>query len=170
MFKSNFKNNSNILLIIEKFQPLIKKYSKRLFYEEAESDLTIFLLELIKKIPNTENERVITSYIAKSIKNEFIRLNKKQELISQKEVATELDKLKYISENNIDLDIKIDIKNALKSLSQKQREVIEYRILLDYSYSKTASTLNISRQAVFKTQKKALNILKDKLQKVYYSS
>ncbi|WP_419763385.1 hypothetical protein [Desulforamulus ruminis] len=43
-------------------------------------------------------------------------------------------------------------------------------MLLDYSYSKTASILNISRQAVFKTQKKALNILKDKLQKVYYSS
>lgn len=111
-------------------------------------------------MPKFDAEKTLISYIAKSIKNEYIRLNKKQELITQKEIPMELNNFKNLTINNVDIDLNIDIKNALKILSKRQRSVIHYKIFLGYSDSKTADILNVSRQAIFKIQKKALELLK----------
>ncbi len=165
LLKEDTENTDYVLFLINKFDPIIKKYSRKLKYEEAKSDLIIFLIQLIKKLPNTTDERILTCYISKAIKNEFIRLNKKQELINQKEIPMEFDNFKYLPSNYVDTDLKMDIKAAMQSLSKKQKEVIQYRILLDYSNSKTAEILKISRQAVLKIEKKALKILKTKLKR-----
>ncbi|MEG6511625.1 sigma-70 family RNA polymerase sigma factor [Desulforamulus ruminis] len=162
----NQRNNikrSEVSLYINRFQPIIKKYSRKLNYEEAESDLIIFLLQLLKKVPKFDSEKFLNSYIAKSIKNEYIRLNKKQQLINQKEILMEINNFKHLTTSNVDIDLNIDIKNALKILSKRQRSVIHYKIFLGYSDSKTADILNVSRQAIFKTQKKALELLKKQL-------
>lgn len=161
--KENYRNESVLLFIITKFQPIIKKYSRKLDYEEAESDLIIFLIELIKKLPDTNNESILINYIARSIKNEYIRLNKKQEQIRQKEILTDFGDFKSLYSKNIDIDLNIDIKDSMKLLSQRQLTVIKYRFFLGYSSSKTAEILKVSRQAIFKTEKRALALLKNHL-------
>jgi hypothetical protein len=61
-----------------KFLPLIKKYGKKLNYEEAEIDLTIFLLEFIKKMDlnkfENRSDGEIVNYINLIFKNKYIDL------------------------------------------------------------------------------------------------
>lgn len=52
------------------FEPLLKKYSSKLNYEDAYSDLQLFLIELVKKLSknalsNTEDKYYL-SYIINS--------------------------------------------------------------------------------------------------------
>ncbi len=39
------------LKMIQQFQPLLQKYSRKLGYEDAYNDLILFFIELISKIP-----------------------------------------------------------------------------------------------------------------------
>ncbi|NLZ35512.1 MAG: hypothetical protein GX889_11555, partial [Clostridiales bacterium] len=78
-------NNESLLEIIEVFNPLLSKYSKLLDGEDTRQDLIIHLMSVISKI-NLHNkelckDKVIVSYIAKSIRNEYIRLSKKKNKI-----------------------------------------------------------------------------------------
>lgn len=63
-----------------KFLPIIKGFGRKLNYEEAESDLTIFLLELIKKIDlnkiKNRSDGEIVNYIHSAFKNHYINILK----------------------------------------------------------------------------------------------
>ncbi|WP_425446390.1 helix-turn-helix domain-containing protein [Dethiothermospora halolimnae] len=56
-----------LLFLINKFKPLIKKYSRQLTYEETETDLVICFIEKIKKFNlnkiKNKNDAMIISYI-----------------------------------------------------------------------------------------------------------
>ncbi len=60
-----------LLPIIQKFLPLLKKYAFKLNYEDAFSDLQLFLISLIVKIDTEQfsTEGQLVSYIHISLKN-----------------------------------------------------------------------------------------------------
>ncbi len=65
------------LSLINKFNPLLKKYSRKLYYEDAYNDLLIDFLELLHDM-QTDSLRdrcdaVTVSYIATSIHNSYVR-------------------------------------------------------------------------------------------------
>ncbi len=68
------------LAIISKFGNLLKKYARKLSYEDAEQDLTCYFIELIYFFPiemfREEDEGKIVGYITKCIYHEYIRLLK----------------------------------------------------------------------------------------------
>lgn len=73
-------NKDSLLELIERFYPLIKKYSRKLRYDGAETDLIISFIEIIKSIPIINcimKEEQIIGYISKSIKNKYIQLSKR---------------------------------------------------------------------------------------------
>lgn len=151
-----------ILIKIKKFEPIIKKYSRKLNYDGAETDLIITLMKILNKLPNNKNEKIITSYIAKSIKNEYIKLSKKNQLITQNEIFFEIEP---VGDSNLDMETIIDIKNALKILTTNQRRVIKLKMYYGYSDAEIAAKLNITRQAVNKTKKAALKKIRAYLEK-----
>ncbi len=88
-------NNNSLLEIIEIFNPLISKYSRLLDKEDTRQDLIIHLIKVLTNIP-IENKRVlknkeIIGYIAKSIRNEYIKLSKKRDKIRLNEMELSLD-------------------------------------------------------------------------------
>lgn len=65
------------------FENIINKYSRKLNGEDTKQDLYVFLIKLINNIDeltiiNYEDKQVL-SYFSKSLKNEYIRLSKKND-------------------------------------------------------------------------------------------
>lgn len=73
-------NGDAILEMLRRFAKLLNKYARLLNYEDAYNDLMVFFLESLlsdnmKKLIG-KPDAVIVHYIAKTIKNEYIRLSK----------------------------------------------------------------------------------------------
>lgn len=80
--KKNNKDES-MLDILAIFDNIINKYSRKLNGEDTKQDLYVFLIKLINNIDelsivNYEDKQVL-SYFSKSLKNEYIRLSKKND-------------------------------------------------------------------------------------------
>ncbi|CEN21828.1 sigma-70 family RNA polymerase sigma factor [Paraclostridium sordellii] len=155
-------NKESIIEVIELFNPLLNKLERQSNHYDIKSELTLFIIELMDKLP-FENEKFchdkyIVSYISKSIKNKYIYLNKKacDQLNKENEINLEILKNDRV-ENNLDM---ILFKDLIKSLTHKEQEIIIYKYGLNYSDIEIAELFNISRQSVNKTKTRALNKLK----------
>ena len=83
-------SEEDMILLIEKFRPLMVKYAGKLDYEDAYDDIMLHFIKLIKSINldklTDHTDKIIISYINKSITNFY---NKKipQMVLRQKEVV-----------------------------------------------------------------------------------
>lgn len=144
------------------FYPTIKKLSKKINYEEAETDLIISFLEFIKKI-NTEkffykNNKEIAKFINVFLKNKSVDFFRKYVLKQEEFVEINYDLLKDAS--NLDLNSNIFISELVQKLPLRQRQVIIKKFILEFSDIEIAEQLQISRQAVNSIKRRALNRLK----------
>ena len=78
-----YNKDESILDILAIFDNIINKYSRKLNGEDTKQDLYVFLIKLIKNIDelsivNYEYKQVL-SYFSKALKNEYIRLSKKND-------------------------------------------------------------------------------------------
>lgn len=159
-------NKDAIMEIISIFRPLIKKYSAKLLYDGAESDLIILIIKLVKsfRISNKDNniyDRDIIAYINASVKHEYIRLSKKFSKIVKMEI--ELNEDIYLIETDYNIENILLINELLDKLSSMQRTILIELFLIGRTQTDLAKKLNISRQAVNKNKFKALNKLKSYL-------
>lgn len=152
-------NDEILLTVINNFNPLISKCAYLLNYEDSKSDLCVFFIELIQnlKLNKFQNDSQIVSYIAKSMKHEYIRLSKikvrhaENEILIGHELENEISYDPIIEEDNL-----IYIKQILNDyLTQKEKTVLYAIYFMDYSVSEIANLYHISRQAVNKTKNKA---------------
>lgn len=166
--KSKNKDKQAILNFIIKFNPLIKKYSNKLNYDGAESDLIIKSIELINKIPiysnkNMREDKYIISYVNTAIKNKYIELNKINKEILKREIEINLDIVGTVFEDHI--ENKLLIQQALTKLTYLQKKVIIKKFITYKTDTEIAQELNISRQAVNRIKNRALNNLRKYLTK-----
>ena len=71
-------NKNSMLEILNKFKPLIKKYSYKMNYEDAENDLILSMIQLIYDMPYLNNDGHAVNYINQSIYNAYIKYIKLQ--------------------------------------------------------------------------------------------
>lgn len=154
-----------IMEIIQRFTPLLRKYNRKLNYDEAFSDLKIAFIEIIYSLPLESHpymkEEQIVSYINKSIINEYIKLSKKKKLINDKETRLNLEivGVDYMK----DIENRSFINYLLDKLTKLQKEILINKFIYGYTEVEIANQLHISKQAVNKTKKKALEILRSHL-------
>ena len=159
------KNNSDDakIAIIEKFSPIISKYSYKLGYEDAKQDLILFVLTLIPKIPdNFKEDAQLVSYIAKAVYCQYIKLSKSYCAISNVEIYSN-DFFSYIPSNFqlSNVDNSVFIENLLSKLSKYHCQIIYLHYIEGYSIQELADYYHLSRQAVNKAKNSALKILKN---------
>lgn len=103
------------------------------------------------------NDKQIITYIAVGLKNEYIRLSKKRRKILKNEVPlTDSIQIPDIDREE-QIDLKILICDAMKILNSTERFVINEVIINDKKEQTVADELHITRQAVNKIKKRALN-------------
>lgn len=171
--KAKENDKGSMLILYQKFEPLLKKYSWLLSYEDAYNDLTESFLHIIKKIPieaeQFHQDKYILSYIKNSIYHEFIQLNKKQEEYENKVYFLKEEESfdTIIIDENFNDSIKdilflVDIKHLL---TEREWMLFELKIVNGYSDGDIAAMLHISRQAV----NKQINKMKPKLKNFIHS-
>lgn len=158
---------TSLLEIIKKFEPLIKKYSRKLNYDGSDTDLIISLIETVQSIPISEKvslkrEECLVSYIANSLKYKYIKLSKKYSNLYVNEL--ELKEELLSGENSLDMETHIMLNTSWNKLPLSQKTVLNEIYIKGYTVSEVAKKLHISRQAVNKTKNKGLNNLKKHLQ------
>ncbi|MGG7213154.1 hypothetical protein ACQPUY_05985 [Clostridium nigeriense] len=74
---------------------MISKYSRLLDKEDTRQDLIIHLIKVLNNIPMNNKSlfknKEIIGYIAKSIRNEYIKLSKKRDKMKLNEIELSLD-------------------------------------------------------------------------------
>ncbi len=150
-------------LVFDEFKRLINFYGAKLCYEDAASELTLFLIELLYEINITrfpdDNGEDIHKYIAASIKNKYIALSraKLQNTIFENELWEEC--CGYVE----DFDNSFCFAQGIGCLSGVQRRIILYHYVYGYSIAEIAKRMGITRQAVNRTKNQALVNLRREL-------
>lgn len=158
---SNAQNGDKDALaeLLAKFKPLLRKLSKELKYEEAESDLIIYFIKMIKNLEldgiNYTGQAV--NYIYKAMnhkKIDLFRKNIKNDF--QEEVKLNLNFV--AAKTNHNLEHKILLKKLLSSKTTNlQKIILKKKFIEGYSEKEIGEKLNISRQAVNRAKNRALN-------------
>lgn len=152
-----------LMTLIKKFDPLIKKYTKELNYEEAETDLIISFIELIKDIKLNifpeKNDGLVVNYIVKSLNHKKINLFRKYVINMEDFLEVNMDLI--LDESDMKYKSRIIFEDLINCLPKLQRRVIKEKFLLGYSYKEIGDRLNITRQAVNRIKNRALNNLRE---------
>lgn len=154
-------NIESLEKIINIFSAIINKFSRLLDGEDTKQDLIMFTINVINNMSLQNKsffeDRIIFTYISKSIRNEYIKLSQKSEKIK-------------INEKEIDLDIEIgyeefeselEILDLFKILSDKEGYIMKLIYVHYLSISEVADFMMISRQAVNQTKNRALKKLRE---------
>ena len=164
--ESQHSNKESIMNLITMFNPIIQKYSRKLNYDGADTDIIIFILETIPNIPiyknyNMQNDGCIVNYMCNSIRHEFIYLSQKNIKITSME--TELNTDIVTSSYDEPLDSNLFINGLLDNLSNMQKQIIKKIFIEDVSENTISRQLNISRQAVNRAKNRGLKTLKNSI-------
>lgn len=170
LIKSSQTNDKDALMeMIKRYKPLICKLSRKLQYEEAETDVTIMFIELIKHLDlrkfNAQDEGRLVSYIAICMNSKNIDLFRKH--IRNKIEVLEID-TDVLGEKGIDDNIisKLCFKELLNipSLTEIQKNILIEKFMFDKSDMEIAKEFKISRQSVNRTVNRGLQNIKSSYQ------
>lgn len=166
--KSQEGDKKATLLMIRKFNPLLKKYANKLFYEDAYNDLLIDFIELLHNINianlRKKSEGSLVSYMQKSIYRSFLkRLDAKKESYEMIHFSTLTEGEMYCVEfrfSTCDEYFQNELPDIHQNLSGNEISILEMIYCLGYSSSDVALIKGISRQAVNQTKNRALKKMK----------
>lgn len=155
--------------LVEKFGPLLRKYSRKLFWEDALSDLTVAFLELIQTFPvdrlrSTEDGALI-KYIATSVRHTYnALLNEyfsRPQVVASLDDATEAQKLEVLSyEDKPEAPAFLDLLDLCPALTPRERSVLTLVFFWGYTSAEAAKHFSTSKQNINQTKLRALKKLR----------
>jgi len=153
------------LELYKKFLPCIKGFGRKLFYEEAETDLTIFLIEFIKKVDlekfKTRKDGEIVNYMHTVFKWKYLNILKQ---VINKNKETTIMETDFICYNYYEKLEEEYFYILIRHLNDIQKKIVIGKYCLCYSDIELAALLKVSRQTIFKNKKKAFKILKTEIE------
>lgn len=151
--------------LVEKFGPLLRKYSRKLFWEDALSDLTVAFLELIQTFPvdhlRRKEDGAIVNYIVRSVQHTYIALlrdyfSRPQEAVSLDD-ATEAQKLEAIAYvDKQEASAFLDLLDLCPALTERERTVLTLVFFWGYTSAEIAERFSTSKQNINQTKLRAL--------------
>ncbi len=157
---ANRHNSDDMVELLSRFEPLLRKYERYLKYDGSYSDLTISFIELIygmspSSIEN-RNEGQLVMYIKRCVNNKSIDLYRKNHHLSE-ECGLPED---YDLEDPYPYYSTVYFKDIIRDLSPRQQAILKYKLYFGLSDIETGQILKISRQAVNRMYKRAIELLR----------
>ena len=180
-------NQDAMLYLIQKYMPLLSRYSKKLHQEDAYSELTLAFIELIHHIRIDRlisgSDGAITNYIAASViggaaftggigslKNAYNAYIKKimveKDRITALEDFTEQDEFQLLNtlpEKASKFDF-LEFLRDFSDLTEKEKQILFLIYYENCSASEIADQMKTSRQNVNQIKVRAQSKIKSKLQ------
>lgn len=168
-------NQDAMLYLIQKYTPLLMRYSKKIYQEDAFSELTLAFIELIYHIKIEKlacgSDGVITNYIFTSIKNTYIahikEIMKEKGLITTLDSFTEKDEFQMSNTHMVESSKSyfMDFLSDFPDLTRKEKKVLLLIYYYGYSAAEVADQMKTSRQNINQIKKRAQGKIKSGLQK-----
>ena len=158
-------DHQSMLDMIEKFNPILKKYARKLGTEDAYQDLLLEFLETLLRLDcgrlEGRGDGAVVNYISKSVYHAYIKLL--HQLLETKYVVLPLDELSdwamYHNQQFQPLEeVPFDWWEA--RLSRKERQVFFCVYAMGYSAAEIARFLGTSRQNINKIKTQAIQKLR----------
>ncbi len=146
--------------LYDAFSVLIRHFENKADFEDASSELSLFLLELIysldtdKFIP--DSSEALKRYIAVSLRNRYIALSKRKAARRCEIACLE----ENIASTVLNQDERLALREGLRLLSGQQRKAVVLRHIYGFSDAEIADRLGISRQAVNRLGSRGLKTLR----------
>lgn len=159
-----------MLKLIQKFRPLLKKYIRRLFMEDAESELTLQFIEIISNLDMTnlrsQNEGAIINYICTAMYHAYCKTQ-----LRQRELQT-VDIEEPVIQAYLTTMLDDDGVNHLPPypaglLSPQEEKTVRSIYEQGYSAAEIARVLGVTRQSVNQMKMRALKKLKNYYEKEF---
>jgi len=157
----NFDKES-MELLLSKFDPILSSLSRKLQNEDAKSELTIFFIRMIYEIKLTNlmnsSDGALVNYIKQGLYREYYKLNKVAPIIS-----VEFNDIFTIDTNDyVQIEYKVFLDELVmkKVINERQKYVLLKRYFYHCTDEEISIELCISRQAVNKIHRKAIDNLK----------
>lgn len=169
LIKQSRETNEALLELLEMFEPLLKKYSFMLEYEDAYHDLQVYLIEVIKKLSVKDlvhiEDKYYLSYIKKSINSKYLKLSKKIQDIKNYTLEITDDETnveEYIDAANpvIDNYTLLFFNDMKEFLTENEYDTIKMFYYEKRSISEIAEIKQVSRQYINQCKLNALKKLK----------
>ncbi|MCI6693832.1 MULTISPECIES: sigma factor-like helix-turn-helix DNA-binding protein [unclassified Clostridium] len=171
MSKHLIENSNNedeyFLEILYKLKSKIDYLSYKLNYPEANTDLIISLLKTFRNLDeskfNTQTD--LLNYLKRCLDNSSIKLYYSQKKYTDTfTFCSEFESLANKNSNFNDLEFSdVFFESLLSDLSPKEKSIISKKFKLQLSDSEIAKQNSVSRQAINKSKKIALQKLKKNL-------
>ena len=170
MLKASKIDSNSLITLIEKFQPLLRKYASYLKYEDAYDDLLIDFIEFTKKFKAdsiiNKDDYTLISYIRKTIHNSYLKkskINAHYKKMHQlfNELSEEQELLLECITDEFDLNSEIEDDFFQEYLTEFEFSILKLIFYHDYKVQEISKLKNISRQAVNQTKIRAIHKLKN---------
>ena len=154
LFLNAYNGNSFAQLqIVQRFQPLLKKYAALLKYEDAYSDL-----QLLTKLQR-KDDGTLVKYIESSIRHQYISLNSRKNAVDNSVIAS-VDEIDFdqMSLSSNDEYPELLISDLHSVLQPSELTLLSQFVFKGMSIADIAEKSGVSRQAI---NRKKLSILKN---------
>ncbi|WP_027631271.1 RNA polymerase sigma factor [Ruminiclostridium cellobioparum] len=166
--KSQGGDGDATLMLVEKFNPLLKKYAYKLSYDDAYNDLLIDFIELlhnmqIKNIHN-KSEGSMVSYICTSVHSSYIKRLIEVKRLGKLLLYSDLNEneLYYVESISSTNDVyNYELSFIQKILTKQELAVISMIYFTGYTVTEIANFYGTSRQAVNQMKNRALKKLRN---------
>ncbi|AGL03314.1 RNA polymerase sigma factor [Desulfoscipio gibsoniae] len=166
--QSQTSDSSATLTLIRKFDPLLRKYAYKLYYDDAYNDLLFDFIEFLNNIRidrmRDTSEGILISYICTSIRSNYIKrllaMKRLQNFVPYSALSD--SELYYAEAASATTDpyLKLELTGIDHVLTESELFIVKMIYLLGYTVTETAGIYRISRQAVNQTKRRALQKLK----------
>lgn len=149
-------NREFMNILIEKFQPLVNSYCRKLFCldsEDARQEIYLTIIESVRNIPHCETDGQCVTYIMNAVKYKYCLLCRKNIVREENEDLYEEDVEKVYFEEYGFIELLFDYNKAVATLPEKQKKILQY-VIDGYSDYEIAKRLGISRQYVNRVRNK----------------
>ena len=166
--RSQAGNQNATLKLIQKFNPLLKKYAGKLYRDDAYDDLLVDFIELLHDIQlkrvHSKAEGCLVAYINKAVRGFYLKESeagkKRRNLI----LDSNLDEAQryYLEAHSASCDtyFRLELPGVDRILTKPETAIIKMVYIMGYTVSESAGILGTSRQAANQMKKRALAKLK----------
>lgn len=159
------------LELLQKFEKVLKKYSRLLNYEDSFFDMQLFFFELVmsmkqKNISYT-NDGAAVNYIITSIKHHYICLAKKLSFAREISFSDLSDGQLFLVEHAASSQNQFDLSDFLPlsgKLTNHEKEIIHKLLVEGYSAEELSKMYCVSRQAINQTKLRAIKKIREATQ------
>lgn len=160
------RDKKNFILLLRKFQPLIRKYVRNLYKDEEDdmyAELVMALWEAVCNIAFYDDDGRVVTYLTTALRNKYFELYRKSRKYNDHIIEIdeqELEEKKSVDHTLEDTLIKDELQRIENRLSSKKKQIFHLVFIEGYTDQQTASELTISRQYVHRVKKSLMEVVK----------